>query len=93
MPPHRIVEHVDLVKDILLCFYTGAVCFVSNPFPLEQREEALGNGVIVAAPAPAHALVKIVLIQEVAPIVATELTSLAGMHRHRFLGLPTPNSH
>jgi hypothetical protein len=76
VPALRIVEHLDIVKDILPCLVTGAVCLPPNSFPLEQLEEALGNGVIMAVPAPTHALLKIVLIQEITPIVAAELTSL-----------------
>jgi len=54
----------------------GAIRFATNPFPLEQLEEALGDGIIVAVTVPAHALLQVVRVQEVAPIVAAELTPL-----------------
>lgn len=60
VPALRIVEHLDIVQDILLCFFTGAVCFASNPLPFEQLEETLGDCVIMAVSAPAHALLQIV---------------------------------
>ena len=54
VPALRIVEHLDIVKDVLSCFVTGDVGFSANAFPLEQLEEAFGHGVIMAVPAPAH---------------------------------------
>jgi hypothetical protein len=57
-----------------------------------QAAGTLGNGVIMAVSAPAHALLQIVLVQKVAPIVTAELTALIGMHHHRILGLPAPDS-
>jgi hypothetical protein len=76
VPSLRIVEHLDIVEDILPCLIAGAISLPPNSFSLEQLEKALGDGVIMAVPAPAHALLQIVLVQEVAPIVTAELTAL-----------------
>jgi hypothetical protein len=45
----------------------------------------------MAVTTPAHALLQIVLVQEVTPIVPAELT--VRMHHHRILGLPAPDGH
>ena len=45
VPAPRIVEHLDVIEDILLCFFPSAVGLASDPFPFQELEEALGYGV------------------------------------------------
>lgn len=87
MPSLRIVKYSDIVEDILLYLFMGAICFATNLLPLEELEEALGNAVIMATFAPAHALLQVVRAQKVAPIVANELTPLICMRHYRILEL------
>jgi hypothetical protein len=63
VPALRIVEHLNIVKDILPCLIAGAICLPPNSFPLEQLEEALGNGFVMAVPSPAHTLLQVMLVQ------------------------------
>jgi hypothetical protein len=48
----------------------------TNAPELEQMEEAPGCGVVVAAAATAHAGDQVVIVQEVLPIMFSELTVL-----------------
>jgi len=93
VPALWIVKHLGVIEDITPCLFPSAVCLASDPFPFHELEEALGHGVIVAISSSAHALLQIVLVQEVAPVVAAELTALIRMHHHPVLGLPTQYSH
>lgn len=63
MPARRIVKLLDVIEDILPCLFPSAVGLASDPFAFQELEEALGHGVIVAVPAPGHALLQIVLVQ------------------------------
>ena len=72
----RVVEHLDVVEHILPGFGPGLVGPAPDPFALEQVEEALGNGIVVAVPAPAHRMFQIVGLQERGPIPAGELRAL-----------------
>jgi hypothetical protein len=49
----RIAEHLNIVKDVLRCLITGAISLPPNSLPLEQLEEALVNGIVMAVSAPA----------------------------------------
>ncbi len=72
VPALRIVKHLDVIEDILPCLVPCAVSLASDPFPFQELEEALGDGVIMAVSSSAHALLQIVLVQEVAPVVAAD---------------------
>ena len=93
MPTLSIVKHLDVIEDILLCFIPGAVCLAPDSLSFQELKETFGYGVVMTIPASAHALLQVVLVQEVAPVLATELAALIGMHHHRVLGLPTPDGH
>jgi hypothetical protein len=56
----RIVEHLDVVEDILSGFVAGCISFAANAFPFQQLEKALSHGIIMTVAAPAHALYQIV---------------------------------
>src|SRR5690554_2314224 len=47
MPTNRVVEHFDVVKDILACQLPGYIDLAFNAFALWQLEEAFGNGVVM----------------------------------------------
>lgn len=85
----RIVEHLDVIEHILTGFYAGSVCPASDPFALEQVEEALRDRVVMAVAAPAHGMFQIVGPQERGPVHAGELAALVRMDQDLPLGLPT----
>ena len=43
----RVIEHLDVVEDVLSGLFTGFVKPSSDPFTLEQVEEALGDRIVV----------------------------------------------
>lgn len=60
----RVVEHLNVVEGVSLCFISGFVDFASDAFAFQDVEEALGDGVVVKVSAAVHAVFKIVLLQE-----------------------------
>lgn len=60
----RIIEHLDVVEYILPRVVSGFVSSASETFALQEIEEAFGNSVVMAVPSAAHAVFKIVLLQE-----------------------------
>lgn len=42
----RVVEHLDLVEDVLSRVISGLVGFAPNAVALEQVEEALSNSIV-----------------------------------------------
>ena len=50
----EIIEHLDVIEHVLPCI--GARFLGPAPYPLalEQVEEAFGDGVVMAVPAPAR---------------------------------------
>lgn len=72
----RIVEQLDIVKDVRTSFCPRRVCLAANPFPLQQLKETLSYGVVVEVAPSAHAWHKAVSFQKVLPIVTGELTTL-----------------
>ena len=60
----RVIEHLNVVADILPRVISGFVGFAPDTFALEEVEEAFGNGVVVTVSSAAHAVFKIVLLQE-----------------------------
>ena len=74
--PLWVVEHLDVVEDIGSGFITAWVDLTTDTFTFEQLEEALSHGVVVAVAATAHAGYEVVIMQEVLPVVAGELTAL-----------------
>ena len=55
MAPLWVVEHLDVVEDIGLGGIARRIDLAADAFALEQLEEALGHGVVVAVAASAHA--------------------------------------
>ena len=49
-----IVKHLDVVKHVPPRFLAGPVGAAPDPLALEEVEEALGDGVVVAIAASAH---------------------------------------
>lgn len=58
----------------------------ASAFTLEQLEEALRHGVVVAIASSAHAGLQVVARQEALPFMAGELTALIGMDNDRIAG-------
>lgn len=52
----RVVEHLDVVKNVTAGFLTIEIGFLADAFPFEQLEEALGDVIVVAVPSSAHTL-------------------------------------
>jgi hypothetical protein len=52
-----------------------------DALPLQELEEALGDGVVVAVPASAHTRLKVVLAEEGLPLPAGELGALDALLR------------
>ena len=93
MPAFRVVEHLDVIEDIPPGFLRVVIGFSLDTLTLQQLEEALCHRIVVAVPAPTHAWHQAMGLQEVLPIVATELTSLVGMYQYLLLGLTPPYRH
>lgn len=74
-------------------FLARPVGAAPDPLALEQVEEALGDGVIMALTAPAHGMLQVVSFQETGPVPACELAALIGMDQHLGLWLPPPCGH
>jgi hypothetical protein len=69
----RIVEHLDVIEDVLPCFVSDYVGSAPHTFALKEVEEALGDSVVMAVSPAAHALFEIVLLHECSPVDAIEL--------------------
>ena len=50
----RVIEHLNVVEDILPRVVSGFVGSASDAFALQEVEEAFGNCVVVAVSASAH---------------------------------------
>ena len=50
----RIVEHLDVVEDVLPRVVSGFVGSASDTFALQEVEEAFGDGIVVTIASPAH---------------------------------------
>ena len=59
-----VVKHVDVVEHVLPCFVSCDVCSPSDPFVLEQVQEALCDRLVMAIPTPAHACIQIVFAKK-----------------------------
>ena len=68
-----IVEHLDVIEHILPGFGPRPVCLAPDPLALEEIEEALHHGVVMAVSPTAHGVFKIMSFQERRPIHAGEL--------------------
>ena len=93
MPALRVVEHLDVIEDVSSGFLPVVIGFSLDALPLQQLEETLRHGIVVAVPASTHAGHQAMGLQEVLPVVTTELTPLIGMHQHLLLWLTSPYRH
>jgi len=59
--PFRVVEHLNVIEHIAPCIFTAALGSPPDTLSLEQVEEALCNGVVMAVTAPAHGVLQIVM--------------------------------
>lgn len=88
--PLGVVEHLDVVEDVGAGVTAGCIDLAADALALEQLEEALGHGVVMAVAAPAHAADQVVVSQELLPFVPGELAALIGVHRDGLFGLAAP---
>ena len=93
MPPIRVVEKLDVVENVRACVVSGLVDLPFDALGLQQREEALGYGVVVTIAPSTHAGFQVVVVEKFAPIAAGVLDTLIRMNQHSLLWLATPNSH
>jgi len=89
----RIVEHLDVVEHVPSGFVALAMGPASDPFALEQVEEALSDGIVMAVASTAHGVLEIVGLQESGSVHACELAALIRMDQHFGLRLPAPDRH
>ncbi len=89
----RVIEHFDVVKDVLSGLLAGFVCPTTNAFTLEQVEEALGDGVVMAISTPALRMLDVVGSQKRGPIPACVLRALVCVDQDRVLGFASPDGH
>ncbi|MCY1559774.1 hypothetical protein D9M68_968430 [compost metagenome] len=88
--PLGVIEHLDVVEDIDACVVARGIDLAAHSLTLEQLKEALGDGVVVAVSAPAHAAGQIVFPHERLPAMSGELTSLIRVHRDSLLRPTAP---
>ena len=93
MPAFGVVKHLDVVEHVATRRIPGQVDLSPDPLSLEQLEEALGHGVVVAVAAAAHARHHVVALEEVLPLVAGELATLIAVQCDRCCGLAPPDGH
>jgi len=93
MLAHRVVEHLDVIEHVLSGLVTRFVSAPPDALTLEEVEEALGHGVIVAVAPPAHGMLKIVGSGEGSPVHASELRALVRVDQHPPLWLAPPDCH
>src|ERR1700744_2328461 len=55
MPPGRVVEAVDVLVDRRPADVVVGVVLMVDPLGLQRREEALGDGVVIAVAGATHA--------------------------------------
>ena len=61
---HPIVEHCDVLEDLLPRFFTCEVTPMMNQFLLERAEEALHTGIVPAVALAAHRTFDAVVTQD-----------------------------
>ena len=59
----RIVEHLNIVENILPRIISGFVGFASDAFAFQEIEEAFGDSVVVTVSPAAHAVFEVVVSQ------------------------------
>ena len=56
----RIIEHLDIIENILSGLFSRFVDLAADSLSLEQIEEAFDDGVVMAVTATVHRMLKIV---------------------------------
>jgi hypothetical protein len=80
VPVFWVVEDLDVVKDIVPGIFPCGVDPPLDSLTLEQLEEALCDGVVMAVATPTHAAQQVVGLEKILPVVAAELAALIRMH-------------
>ena len=80
--PLGVIEHLDVVEDIDAGIAACGVDLLADALALEQLEEALGHGVVVAVAAPAHAADEVVVTQKGLPLMPGELGGFNRSSQH-----------
>lgn len=80
----RIVEHLDIVKDILPSFVPAAIDFALYPFAPQRLEEDFSGHVVMSITASAHPLLQIINFQHITPVTTAELAAFVYMYEHIF---------
>ena len=83
----RVIEHFDVVEDVLSGLLAGFICSTPDAFPFEQVEEALSDRIVMAIPAPAHRVFDIVGPQKRRPVPAGVYLSIKYTERLADAGL------
>ena len=89
----RVEEEFDVLEHVLSGRFPSVICVSTDPFLIQQLEEALGDGVIMVIAASAHAGYQIVLSEERLPFSAGELRALKGTHLYRVCRFASPDGH
>jgi len=82
-PPSRIVDALDVVKDISSCFGMRFVVTTINALTFQHAEEALAGSIVRAAADTAHRARQVVTFQEALILGAAKLTTAIAVQDHR----------
>lgn len=86
-----VVEHLDVVEQITPGRGPGQIDLATDPLPLQQLEEALGDRVVVTVSPAAHAANDAMGFEECLPVAAGELAALVRVQHQAGFRLATPN--
>ena len=89
----RIAEHLNVFEHVMSSVVSCQVDLTPDAFPFQKLEEALGDGIVMALAASAHAGFQIVLAEKRLPLAAGELGTLIEMHHDLASGLALPDGH
>ena len=81
----RIVEHLDVVEDILPGVIPGCRGLALDALTLQQLEVAFSDSIVVTVSTSAHACFQPMRSQEIAPVLAGALRALIRMNHHRIV--------
>ena len=93
MLAHRVVEHLDVIEHVLPGFLACFLGTAPDTVALERREEALGDGIVMAVATSAHRVLKIVSPDERSPVHAGKLRALIRVDQYPLLRLAPPFRH
>ena len=85
MTAFRIVEHLDVVEDVLPGVIPGCIGLALDALTLQQLEEAFSDSIVVTVSTSAHACFQPMRRQEIAPVLADELQALIRMNHHKIV--------